>query len=253
MKFYKVLGGGGEPCNGGSGKWNLPKGKRPGKWMPKIQGIVPCERGYHLCRAEDLMFWLNEEIYEAEGRGKSIRHDNSKDVFEQARLIRKIEPWNEKTACLFAADCAEHVLPIFERKHPKDQRPRLAIKAARDFANGKIDAAAWAAARDAAGDAARDAAGAAARDAAWDAARDAAGAAARAAAGAAAGAAAWAAARAAAWDAAWDAAWAAAGAAAGAAARDAAGAAARAAAGAAERKWQMGRLFFYLEIKNDRP
>jgi hypothetical protein len=95
-------------------------------------------------------------------------------------------------------------------------------------------AAAWAAARAAAGDAAWAAAWAAAGDAAWDAARDAAGDAAWDAAGDAAGdaawAAAWAAARDAAWDAAWDAArdaaWAAAGDAAWAAARDAAWAAA---------------------------
>ena len=119
--------------------------------------------------------------------------------------------------------------------------------AARDAAG----AAAWAAAGDAAGAAARahagDAAGAAAMaaaraaagdtagDAAWDAAWAAA--AARAAAGDAAGpaamAAAWATAGAAAGAAAWDAAWDAAGNAAGAAAGDAAGAAAMAAAGAA--------------------
>ena len=149
MKFYKVLGKGGGPCNGGSGKWHLPKNGKPGGWMPKIKDIVPCKRGYHLCRSEDLIQWLNVEIYEAEGRGKSIR-DKDKDVFEQAQLIRKIESWNEKTARLFAADCAEHVLPIFEKTFPDDKRPREAIQAARDFANGKISVAAWAAARAAA-------------------------------------------------------------------------------------------------------
>ena len=69
---------------------------------------------------------------------------------------------------LMAADFAEAVLPIYEKEYPKDDRPRKAIKAARDFANGEITAAAraaaraawaaWAAARDAAG-AARAAAG----------------------------------------------------------------------------------------------
>ncbi len=100
-----------------------------------------------------------------------------------------------------AADFAESVLHIFEEKYPEDKRPRQAIQAARDFADGKIDGAARDAARDAAWDAARDAARAAARAAARDAAGDAAGDAAR--------------------DAAWDAAWAAAWDAARAAARDA--------------------------------
>ncbi len=177
IKYYKVLGKNGEPCNGGIGKWNLPENGQPGQWMPKIENIMPCVRGYHLCRAEDLLLWLNEEIYKAEGRGEFIRHENNKDVFPEARLIKKIESWNDKTARLFAADCAEHVLPVFEKKYPKDDRPRKAIQAARDFVNGKITdkqmaaagAAAWNAARDAAGDAFWDAAGAAA----WAAARDA--------------------------------------------------------------------------------
>jgi hypothetical protein len=76
---------------------------------------------------------------------------------------------------LAAADMAERVLPIFCKIRPHDNRPAQAIKATRDFAFGKIKAAAWAAARAAA----RDAAWAAARAAAWDAAWDAAWAAAR--------------------------------------------------------------------------
>ena len=80
----------------------------------------------------------------------------------------------DRPLSLFAADCAERVLPIYEKEYPEDQRPRQAIEAARAFARGEISAAAraaagtaaWDAARAAAGDAARAAAGAAARDAA---------------------------------------------------------------------------------------
>ena len=39
---------------------------------------------------------------------------------------------------LWAADCAEHVLPIFEAVRPNDDRPRLAIEATRLWANGEI-------------------------------------------------------------------------------------------------------------------
>ena len=209
MKYYKCLGKNGVAANGGSGQWNLPQNGNPAEWMPKIEEIIPCRSGYHLCRAEDLIVWLNEEIYEAEGKGEFIHHEKSKDVFGEARLIRKIEVWNERTTRLFAADCAEHVLRFFESKYPNDLRPRKSIEAARDFANGKIDAAARAAAGDAARAAARAAAGDAARAAAW------------AAAGAAAG------------DAAWDAAW----------------AAAWAAAGAAEKKWQTEKLCEILGIE----
>ena len=74
----------------------------------------------------------------------------------------------EKVARLMAADFAEQVLPIW-KKYSDDTRPELAIKAARDFANGLITNQE----RAAAGAAAWDAAWAAARDTAWAAARDA--------------------------------------------------------------------------------
>jgi hypothetical protein len=217
MKYYKVLGKGGVSCNGGDAKWSLPHDGVPGDWMPEIKGeLFPCRNGYHLCRPNDLLNWLNEEIYEAEFDGEVIEEDD-KVVVRKCRLLKKLDNWNEKTARLFAADCAEKVLPIFEKIYPTDNRPRVAIQASRDFANGKITAAArvaagaaaWVAAGAAAGvaadaaDAAAWAADDAARAAAW-AADDAARAAADAA-------------RAAAWAAAWvaagDAAWVAAGAA----------------------------------------
>jgi len=105
---------------------------------------------------------------------------------------------------LFAADCADHVLPIVEARYPNDDRPRKAIEAARAYARGEIDAATMAAAWEAA-EAAAWAASWAAREAAREAAR------------AAACAAAWAGAGAAAWAASW---------------------AAREAAGESERAWQ---------------
>ncbi len=37
----------------------------------------------------------------------------------------------------FAADCAEHVLAIFEQGYPDDPRPREAIAAARDWLEGR--------------------------------------------------------------------------------------------------------------------
>jgi len=83
-----------------------------------------------------------------------------------------------KEQILFIADCAEHVLHIYEEKYPKNTAPRAAILATRNYANGKISkeklrsaaAAAYAAsyavdAVDAAAGYAADAAYAAAADA----------------------------------------------------------------------------------------
>ena len=46
---------------------------------------------------------------------------------------------DRQAASLWAANIAEHVLPIFEAAIPGDARPRLAIQAARDWAGGKLD------------------------------------------------------------------------------------------------------------------
>ena len=64
----------------------------------------------------------------------------------------------DRIARLFAADCAEAVLPIFERAHPGDTRPSEAIEAARQFARGALDAETLREKRDDAADAAADAA-----------------------------------------------------------------------------------------------
>jgi hypothetical protein len=249
--LFKVLDPGGACRNGGHGKWHLPKGNRPGKWMPRVAEPEACVCGYHVCTALQLLTgrWLGPEVWIVEVRGKSDLSSSDKSCHEQARIVGPTY-WNERAARLFAADCAERTLPLYEKQLPQDMRPRQAIETARRFANGEATqndlaaawaaagAAAWAAAWAAARDAARAAAWAAARAAAWAAAGAAAWDAARAAAwdaaGAAAGDAARAAERAAAWDAAGDAAW------------DAAGAAAGDAARAAEQKWQAKRLRSYL-------
>ena len=184
MTYYKTLDENGCACHGGQGQWSLPTDDGPGEWMPEIQDIQLCRRGYHLCRESDVVYWLAPTIYRAEMRGVSIEGDD-KIVVSQARLLTRCDQWTDRTARLFAADCAERVLHLI----PDDHKAVFvrAIGAARLFADGQCDesemaatrAAAWAAAwaaRAAAG-AARDAAGAAraaTRAAAGDAAGDAA-------------------------------------------------------------------------------
>jgi hypothetical protein len=45
---------------------------------------------------------------------------------------------DQRTQALWAADCAERVLPYFESERPRDERPRLAIAAARAWSHGEI-------------------------------------------------------------------------------------------------------------------
>jgi hypothetical protein len=211
--YYKILNEDGTPAHGGTGKWSLPQNGQPGEWMPELTNLEPCERGYHVCTIDQLLYWLGPAIYIVECAGEHIAADD-KHVLGRARLLSRVQAWNEQSARHFACDCAERVLHLYERQYPEDDRPATAIRTARAYAAGKATRAALAAAWAAARDAAWAAAGAAAGAAAWDAAR--------AAAWDAALAAAWDAALAAAWDAAWDATW--------------------DAAWTAERQWQTARL-----------
>ena len=135
--LYKVLAREGFACHGGYGKWYLPENGEPGKWMSVIENIKPCVRGYHLCNGEtQLLAWLGETIYKAEYRGKIVQRMD-KIVVSEARLLGQCKHWTDRTARLFAADCANRALYIYERKYHYDKRPRNAIETARMFAEGK--------------------------------------------------------------------------------------------------------------------
>jgi hypothetical protein len=71
------------------------------------------------------------------------------DIVWVAVAIARTSPDVERRLRLWMADCATHVLHLYERYCPSDNRPRTAIIAARQFARGEISTAAQAAARDA--------------------------------------------------------------------------------------------------------
>ena len=63
---------------------------------------------------------------------KFVDASASKSITE---LVKKSD---HTTLATWAADCAERVLPYFESKNPKDDRPRKAIEACREWANTGI-------------------------------------------------------------------------------------------------------------------
>jgi len=77
---------------------------------------------------------------------------NNKDV-QKTKLNKR----DHKLLALWATDCAEHVLPYFEKEYPEDDRPRKAIEAGRAWVRDKITMSEVRAAAFAAHAAARDA------------------------------------------------------------------------------------------------
>lgn len=148
--LYKVLHSDGYSWHG---EWPLPTkladgSWKPGSWIEVTGDLVPCVNGLHGCDGtRQLLRWLGPPLVcEMEYDGDVVVHYD-KIVGRRARLLRIIEAWNERTARLFACDCAEHVLPIWESQIGGDVRPRLTIATARRFADGMANRDALAAAR----------------------------------------------------------------------------------------------------------
>ncbi len=148
----------------------------PALTLAAIAKLDPCEGAFAAARK---LLPKRRRITAAQARDAGV---SFADIEYVASAIAHTDKDVERRLRLWKADCAAHVLHIYEKTETSDA-PRCAIIAARQYARGEIGAAA----RAAAWAAARAAAWAAARAAAWDAARAAAGDAA------------------AAWDAAWDA------------------------------------------------
>ena len=73
-----------------------------------------------LITESQLVLHLGSEINEVDAQGASTKKTH----------------WDDRIARLFACDCAEHVLGVFEHWHIGDKRPRQAIVVARRYANG---------------------------------------------------------------------------------------------------------------------
>ena len=120
--------------------------------LKKIKNAEACIERYKVLLAS-----LNK--IKADDEPLPIRHILQSNGLDDALWALQTVEGHDREIRLFACDCAEMALPIYEKKYPDDLRPRKAIQAGRDFANGLITDAA----RDAAGDAAWAAARAAAR------------------------------------------------------------------------------------------
>ena len=179
-KYYKWTAPGGHapvvggyryplPVKNGDGTWT------PGEWTQPAQGdLKPRANGYHVCRPTGLVNWINAELYECEIGGDQAACNDPEDSIlcvRRARLIRRVESWNERTARLWGVWCARQALALMPDPDP---RSVAVVDTAGRFAYGHATAgeldAALAAAWDVAWDAAR-AAQDADRDAAWAVAR----------------------------------------------------------------------------------
>ena len=53
--------------------------------------------------------------------------------YKDARLVGIVERTDKRILALWAIDCAQRVMPFFEKRYPQDKRPRKAIEALREW------------------------------------------------------------------------------------------------------------------------
>src|SRR5690606_6340057 len=84
-----------------------------GRWTKHLDParLHPCVFGYPLARGPQVLGWLGPTLYVAEAcPDHPPVDDGNKLVTCRVRLVRRFDRWNDVTARLFAADCAEAAL-----------------------------------------------------------------------------------------------------------------------------------------------
>ena len=66
--------------------------------------LAECRNGVHACRAEDLAYWLDDELWEIELEGELVEGP-LKLVARRGRLVRPLDAWNDDARREFAWWC----------------------------------------------------------------------------------------------------------------------------------------------------
>jgi hypothetical protein len=77
----------------------------PGPWVEAEPHA--CASGIHACRAADLPYWINAELWEIELDGSV--DETRKVVAPRGRLLRRIEAWSRTVASEFGESCVAAV------------------------------------------------------------------------------------------------------------------------------------------------
>ena len=99
MTAYKFL------AQGAVGRFSDFQWPPPGEWVTTQQPLVDCLQGIHAVRMEQLLDWIDDELWEIE-LGGAVADREDILVAERGRLVRRIESWDEGAAQSFADDCA---------------------------------------------------------------------------------------------------------------------------------------------------
>ena len=144
VKAYKFLAAGAKaPITGF--QWPVPQLEAPGAWVEAAGPLEPCARGAHVCRANELAFWLHDELWELEIEGERMEGYDCV-VVERARLVRRLDDWQHGGAARFARASVEHAAEQLAQAPERDAVQQYLEDATECEEAGEVAAAAFCAA-----------------------------------------------------------------------------------------------------------
>jgi hypothetical protein len=95
-------------------EWPLPE-DGPGAWVEAP--VEPCRSGIHACRASHLPHWAGRALYETELGGRIVE-DAGKVIAERARLVRRIDAWEQRRDA-YTRMCADRAHELVRAAPPE--------------------------------------------------------------------------------------------------------------------------------------
>lgn len=80
--------------------WPAPRESDPGVWVESHGPLAACLDGVHACRFEQLLDWIDDELWELELDGE-VREESGLLVAERGRLLRRVDFWDAAAARAF--------------------------------------------------------------------------------------------------------------------------------------------------------
>lgn len=115
LRAYKVLNRGRSEFTGC--QWPLPTEAGPGDWLTAEGPLELCVNGIHASTLDQLPQWLGRELWELEVGGQVVETEPAL-VARRARLIRRVDEWDEPARVAFASACEQRARAIAERYPP---------------------------------------------------------------------------------------------------------------------------------------
>jgi hypothetical protein len=87
----------------------------PGPWIEAE--VDPCRSGIHACRPEHIPLWAGQTLYELELDGEIVEA-GMKVIASRARLIRRVEAWEQAVRDQYTRMCADRAHELAREASP---------------------------------------------------------------------------------------------------------------------------------------